>query len=353
MISSTMEQKMSTFSMGSSRVTDVTGEMVEEEGVTVTVLEEDGLSLSSQKAIVLASIAVVTFTLGMIPFKFISKLKDNRNHQSQARWKLAISFSSCFAGGVFLGACLLDLLPEVEEVFEGVMESAKREYPVAQLTVGIGFLIILFIEQTVAHFQEKWHDEERQPLLASQKSGQSHDFDNSVSEEIHQSGADGHHDHSHLPQEAFQHSALRSLMLLLALSFHGVFEGLAVGLQQSSSEMLSLTIAVVVHEAIMSFSLGLSLAQSGLSIKSFVVSNLLHCVSSPLGVAIGIPLSSLPPSLARDAVSGFLQGIAGGTFLYITFFEILPPELTSPNNRLWKVLFVALGFASMCCIVLI
>ena len=93
-----------------------------------------------------------------------------------------------------------------------------------------------------------------------------------------------------------------------------------------------------------------------------------------------------------------LQGIAGGTFLYITFFEvrtfffrptfnfqrnlkvffllnftciplgfqsitilvillcceqILPPELTSPHNRLWKVLFVGLGFASMCCIVLI
>ena len=90
-----------------------------------------------------------------------------------------------------------------------------------------------------------------------------------------------------------------------------------------------------------------------------------------------------------------LQGIAGGTFLYITFFEvstclsfsqnrmistssaifyfqiktnfwinykknssvpspqILPPELNSRNNRLWKVLFVGLGFALMCCIVLI
>ena len=34
---------------------------------------------------------------------------------------------------------------------------------------------------------------------------------------------------------------------------HECEQGLAVGLQQSSSEMLSLTIAVVVHEAIMSF----------------------------------------------------------------------------------------------------
>merc|ERR1719400_1905850 len=156
----------------------------------------------------------------MIPFKLVAKMKNNQDHHSQDRWRLAISFSSCFAGGVFLGACLLDLLPEVEEVFESVMEGAKREYPVAQLTIGIGFIIILFIEQTVVHLQEKWQEEEeRQPLLAPKRSGHSHDMRNSVTEEIHESGSGGHHDHSHLPQGAFQHSALRSVMLLLALSF--------------------------------------------------------------------------------------------------------------------------------------
>jgi len=40
-----------------------------------------------------------------------------------------------------------------------------------------------------------------------------------------------------------------------------------------------------------------------------------------------------------------VQGIAGGTFLYITFFEVLPSELNVPKNRLLKVLFVILGFA--------
>jgi hypothetical protein len=31
-----------------------------------------------------------------------------------------ISFSSCFAGGVFIAACLLDLLPDVEEKIDQV-----------------------------------------------------------------------------------------------------------------------------------------------------------------------------------------------------------------------------------------
>ena len=335
--------------------------------------EEDGLPLTTQKVIVLVSIALVTFSSGLVPFKLVDKLRKNTDRDSQARWKVAISFSSCFAGGAFLGACLLDLLPEVEEIFEAVMAEADRDYPLAQLTIGCGFLIILLIEQTVVKYQERWQKEEQhqeetfhhqaaggsgggggekpdecnrcnyssmeqQPLLLAEQSGQNNQ-DNI-----------GFH-HSHLPSSG--HSAFRSLMLLFALSFHRVFEGMAIGLQQSSSQMLSITVAIVVHEAIVSFSLGISLAQSDLSLKSFLVSNLIQCLSSPLGIALGIPLSSLPYSIARDTMSGTLQGIAGGTFIYVTFFEILPPELNSPNQRLWKVFFIALGFAAMCCIVLI
>ena len=36
------------------------------------------------------------------------------------RWQVVISFCSCFAGGIFIGALLLDLLPEVQEIFEKV-----------------------------------------------------------------------------------------------------------------------------------------------------------------------------------------------------------------------------------------
>ena len=36
------------------------------------------------------------------------------------RWRAVISFSSCFSGGVFMGACLLDLIPDVEEIFKKV-----------------------------------------------------------------------------------------------------------------------------------------------------------------------------------------------------------------------------------------
>jgi len=138
-------------------------------------------------------------------------------------------------------------------------------------------------------------------------------------------------------------------MLLLALSFHSVFEGLAIGLQNSTSHMMTVFIAVITHKAVMAFSLGLNIAQSDLSVKAFVWSNVLFSLSSPVGVAIGIALSDLPPSLPQEICNGVLQGIAGGTFLYITFFEVLPHELNKPGSRPWKVISTSPVFICISC----
>ncbi len=50
----------------------------------------------------------------------------------------------------------------------------------------------------------------------------------------------------------------------------------------------------------------------------------------------------------------FLQGVAGGTFLYVTFFEVLPSELGSHSrrggdySRMLKFLFVVAGYSCIC-----
>ncbi|ETE55792.1 hypothetical protein L345_18499, partial [Ophiophagus hannah] len=40
-----------------------------------------------------------------------------------------------------------------------------------------------------------------------------------------------------------------------------------------------------------------------------------------------------------------LEGLATGTFIYITFLEILPHELGSSEQRILKVIVLLLGFA--------
>ncbi|XP_016160994.1 PREDICTED: zinc transporter ZIP1-like, partial [Ficedula albicollis] len=44
-------------------------------------------------------------------------------------------------------------------------------------------------------------------------------------------------------------------------------------------------------------------------------------------------------------LEGGLEGLAAGTFLFVTFLEILPQELGVPRNRIPKVILILAGFA--------
>ena len=157
------------------------------------------------------------------------------------------------------------------------------------------------------------------------------------------------HEHRHDHGVAFvPHSTIRSLILLIALSFHSIFEGLAIGLQQDLGQLISLFIAVIAHKAIMAFSLGLTLAQATLSAKQYVMSIMVFSLASPFGMGIGILLADMDHSLAADVANGILQGIAGGTFLYITFFEVLPHEFNEPKHRMLKLVSMLVGYSCIC-----
>ena len=103
----------------------------------------------------------------------------------------------------------------------------------------------------------------------------------------------------------------------------------------------------------MAFSLGLTLAQANLTTKQFTMSVLIFSSASPVGMAIGIFLSDLERTLSVDFANAILQTIAGGTFLYITFLEVLPQELNVQKNRLLKICFILLGFICICGLLMI
>ena len=200
-----------------------------------------GPNLVTEKCITLASMMVITFVAGMLPYKLIGQVRNNQDAGSRSWWTLLISLCACFSGGVFMAACLLDLLPEAEEKIADVVAEIKTqynydiEYPVAQLIFCCGFFLILIIEQWVLSLQEgssRATDDEREPLLAGGETSsyQSTQQTNSYSQshQHHQPSAEGHHHHvghGHQHQPHTNNSSLRSLMLLLALTFHSIFEG--------------------------------------------------------------------------------------------------------------------------------
>lgn len=64
----------------------------------------------------------------------------------------------------------------------------------------------------------------------------------------------------------------------------------------------------------------------------------------PVGIGLGLGIESAR-SVASSVASALLQGLAGGTFLFVTFLEILAKELEERSEQLLKVLFLVLGYA--------
>ncbi|GIY43261.1 uncharacterized protein CEXT_550081 [Caerostris extrusa] len=58
-----------------------------------------------------------------------------------------------------------------------------------------------------------------------------------------------------------------------------------------------------------------------------------------LGLLIGYYQST-----AAVAVSATLQGLAAGTFIHVTFMEVIPAEFNLPGPRLLKVCVLGTGY---------
>lgn len=193
---------------------------------------------------------------------------------------------------------------------------------------------------------------EREPLIESASPHSENTLAGSAVSVNYGSIADhpsaSHHHHNH---DIPTNSSLRSLLLLVALSLHSIFEGLAIGLQKNVDEVLQIFAAVVLHKCVIAFGVSLNLVQSKLRTVLIIQLTLVFCLAAPIGLGIGMGVMEFSNSLQASVLSGCLQGIACGTFLYVTFFEVLPHELNNSDMRTPKMLFIILGFAASCAIV--
>lgn len=160
----------------------------------------------------------------------------------------------------------------------------------------------------------------------------------------------GGHGHSHLTG-VFETHGLRSFLLMAALGIHSLFEGMAVGLQESVMALINLFVGVLLHECLISFSVGVSLAQHQAVIKRSLITKLCVVFSAtiPFGMAIGLAIGEMQ-GFKAELISAAIQAIAAGTFVYVIFFEILPAEISSSDKRLLKVLFMVIGFGIILCL---
>ena len=105
-------------------------------------------------------------------------------------------------------------------------------------------------------------------------------------------------------------TAIRDFCTVLALSFHAVFEGLAVGLEESIEDVWTLFAAVATHKFVISFCIGIELVSVGTPLAFFLTYIITYAVMTPIGIGIGLAVTELADSdnIAYAAATGTLQG---------------------------------------------
>ena len=150
-------------------------------------------------------------------------------------------------------------------------------------------------------------------------------------------------------KEKDQQQILRCCMVVLALSLHAIFEGLAIGLQISTSNIWYLFTAMTIHSATILFCIGLELLIAKTKIKTIFINIFILSVTSPFGVILGliITLHVNMNTKAKSLAVVILEGFSAGTLLYITFFEVLNREKARRTIILTRAGFILGGFVLM------
>ncbi|XP_054142668.1 zinc transporter ZIP1-like [Melozone crissalis] len=130
----------------------------------------------------------------------------------------------------------------------------------------------------------------------------------------------------------------------LALALHAVLEGLALGLREGDAAALRVLRVLLLHKGAVAFGLSLELLRSRLRPPAVASCLVLLALMSPLGVGVGTALAAGAGPRQR-LCRAVLEGLAAGTFPFVTFLEILPQELGVPRNRIPKVTLILAGFA--------
>jgi len=320
------------------------------------------MDVTATKVIVLFLLGIIKLLSGIAPL-FLTKILKRKSDRFLKKF---IGTVLCFGGGVLLGTVFMHMLKEVRESMEKAVSMGFlpeiAEYPFSELLICLGFLMILLIESAVhkffgghnhSHFPSQDTLARRVADVETPIRGiDNRGYDSTEATESYtstqstnSSEVDNRQDGSTLL------SNLRSFLVVVALSVHSLFEGMAVGLEESNSGVWKLMMAISIHAVPIVFCVGTDMISSGVKKIKIIIYIIFLSINTPLGILIGVIVTIHVEEASAQHIFliGVLQGLAAGTLLYITFFEVLSRDKLTKYGMsgLVGALAVVLGFSLM------
>ena len=273
------------------------------------------------KLVAALAILVVGIVGGMIPLLAA-------RHDASRRF---LSLGNALAGGIFLGAGFIHLLPEAGEALEGVVD-----YPLAPLLAAVGVVALLLIDRVL--------------------------FESS-----HAKGSD---------ENAGSRQPIYPLVLLVVLSIHSVIAGIALGIEAELAASVLVMIAILSHKGSAAFALIVSVQAAGADRRRLLRVLTIFVVMTPLGILFGTAASEVFEGDTALLVEGTFNALAAGTFIYVAILDVIDAEMyrsddqvahyvrssllgdddvpmpEHDSDRIYKFILIFIGLASMAALAL-
>ncbi|GAV62711.1 Zip domain-containing protein [Cephalotus follicularis] len=159
-------------------------------------------------------------------------------------------------------------------------------------------------------------------------------------------GTDAHSAHSFATFSSFGDS----ILLIVTLCFHSVFEGIAIGVSSTEANAWKVLWTISLHKIFAAIAMGIALLRllPGRPFLSCVAYAFAFAISSAIGVAIGIVIDATTQGNVADWIYAISMGIACGVFIYVSINHLLakgyvPQRIVSVDTPRYKFLAVLLG----------
>ena len=245
------------------------------------------MSLLAVKIVAALAILAVGILGGIIPRLAARRQKSRR----------FLSLGNALAGGIFLGAGFIHLLPEAAEALEEVVD-----YPLAALLAALGVGILLLIDRVVF-------------------------------ESIRAAGG---------AQPEATRQPIYPVVLLVVLSIHSIIAGIALGLEPEVAALVLVMIGILFHKGSAAFALMVSAHSSGADSRRLTLILSVFVVMTPLGILLGTGAANLLEGPAATVIEGSFNALAAGTFIYVAILDVIDAEMSRFDDRVARFVSSAL-----------
>ncbi len=245
------------------------------------------MSLLSIKVIAALAILGIGILGGLIPL-IASRRQAGRRF---------LSLGNALAGGIFLGAGFIHLLPEAAEALEEVVE-----YPLAALLAALGVGILLLIDRVV--------------------------FETTRAQGMDQAGG---------PRQP-----IYPVVLLVVLSIHSIIAGIALGLEPEVAASVLVMLGILFHKGSASFALMVSAQSAGADRARLRAILTVFVLMTPFGIMLGTVASNMLEGEAAALIKGSFNALAAGTFIYVAILDVIDAEMSRFDDRVARFVSSAL-----------